>query len=112
MKYIVDANLPLKLHIWHSDEFIHVHTINPFWKDSEIWRYAKENNLVILTKDVDFSNRIIAAKPPPKVVHFQIGNMKLKNLYEFLNDTWNKVEEMSREYKLVKVSRENIVGIN
>ena len=112
MKYIIDANLPLKLDVWHSEEFIHVFTINPFWKDSEIWDYAKDNNLVIITKDVDFSNRIIAAKPPPKVVHFQIGNMKLRDLYQFLDTTWIKVAEMSEEYKLVKVTNSNIVGIN
>lgn len=112
MKYIIDANLPPKLDIWHTKKFIHVFNLNPFWKDSEIWKYAKENNLVIITKDVDFSDRIIITKPPPKVIHFQIGNMKLKELYNFLNTTWITVANMSEDYKLVKVTVDNITGIN
>ncbi|MEO8074626.1 MAG: DUF5615 family PIN-like protein [Acidobacteriota bacterium] len=49
-----------------------------------LWNYAKENNLTIITKDADFSNRIIFQEPPPKVIHIRFGNMKMREFYAVL----------------------------
>jgi len=38
------------------------------WSDFEIWRYAQENDLVIVTKDADFSDWVMLSEPPPKVI--------------------------------------------
>ena len=76
-KYLIDVNLPRYIPIWASDEFIHQIDINDEWSDQEIWKYAKDNSLTIITKDSDFSNRIMASSPPPKIIHFRTGNMRL-----------------------------------
>lgn len=57
--FLIDVNLPYKFKPWGNEKFIHVRDINDEWSDSQIWLYAKENKLTIVTKDVDFSNRII-----------------------------------------------------
>ncbi len=80
-------------------------------KDSEIWRFAKENNLTIVTKDADFSDRILLSDPPPRVIHIKLGNMKIKNFYQAIQSVWNEVVEMSQNYKLVRVYHDRIEGI-
>jgi predicted nuclease of predicted toxin-antitoxin system len=70
-KYLIDANLPARISAWQTDEFEFVNSINDQWSDGEIWDYAEANNLVIVTKDADFSHRIMFAAPPPKIIHIK-----------------------------------------
>jgi predicted nuclease of predicted toxin-antitoxin system len=44
-KFLVDANLPSKIKVWQNAEFEFVNQINDQWTDSEIWDYAKQNNI-------------------------------------------------------------------
>ena len=110
-KYIVDANLPYYFSLWKSDRYQHVIDINPEMKDSEIWHYAQSNNLTIITKDADFSDLILLNSPPPKVIHIKLGNMRMKEFHEAIDAIWSEVLEMSRNYKLVRVYRDEIEGI-
>ncbi|GAB3334894.1 hypothetical protein GCM10027299_43450 [Larkinella ripae] len=47
--------------------------------DAQIWEYALEKNLVILTKDGDFYARALTASRKPKVIRFKLGNQTLAN---------------------------------
>ncbi len=107
-KYIVDENLPYYFGLWHNNEFIHVLDIPEIKTDEEIWDYAKANNLIIITKDADFSNKIMFSPPPPKVIHLKIGNLKLKELHHFLNKTWPFIEEEVKNHKLVNIYPDRI----
>jgi len=80
-------------------------------KDSKIWSYTKENNLTIVTKDADFSDRIMLNNPPPRVIHIKLGNMKMKAFHDAIDTIWDEVLMMSREYKLVRVFKDKIEGI-
>jgi predicted nuclease of predicted toxin-antitoxin system len=71
-----------------------------------------KNNLTIITKDSDFSNRIIQSTPPPKVIHLKIGNMKLKDFTAFIEAHWKQIEELSAENKLVRVYFDTFEVIN
>ena len=42
--------------------------------DSAVWAYARENGLVILTKDNDFNQMSFPYGAPPKVVWLRAGN--------------------------------------
>ena len=88
-KFLIDVNLPEKIAVWNSDEFIHVRSIDEKMKDSAIWRYAKENALIIVTKDADFSNRLLSVTPPPKVIHIRFGNLKMKEFEEVMQKFWS-----------------------
>lgn len=74
MKYVIDENLPDYLKAWSSEEFLHVTKITKSISDKEIWKYALENDLIIVTKDTDFHERTLYRDPPPKVILFKIGN--------------------------------------
>src|SRR5258707_2238445 len=79
MRILLDANLSwrmtavLKLHF---DDCFHVDSIGltvPA-KDTEIWDYAQQNNLIIVTNDEDFIDFINVKGFPPKVVLLKTGN--------------------------------------
>lgn len=70
-KYLIDTNLPYLFSLWKSSDFLHVFDIDDEFSDEEIWNYAKDNSLTIITKDADFSNKIIFKTPPPKVIHLK-----------------------------------------
>lgn len=110
-KYLIDANLPYYFSLWRTDEYIHQKDINDEWSDSQIWAYAKEYNLTIVTKDTDFSNRILLKDPPPRVILVGFGNLKMRPFYERISACWATVCELSDENKLVNVYLDRIEAI-
>lgn len=69
-KYLIDVNLPYYFSIWNKPEYIHQKDLGDDWRDEQIWSYAKENNLTIVSKDSDFSNRMMLKEPPLKSFTF------------------------------------------
>jgi predicted nuclease of predicted toxin-antitoxin system len=112
LKYLIDANLPYYFSLWKGDDSIHQRDIDDTWKDKQIWDYAKENNLTIITKDSDFSDKMLLYNPPPQVIHIKLGNMKMKEFFSVLTEIWAEIQEMSEANKLVSVFKDRIEGIN
>jgi predicted nuclease of predicted toxin-antitoxin system len=110
-KYLIDVNLPRYIARWENEEFIHQIDIIDEWGDHQIWNYAKENLLTIVTKDSDFSNRMMATYLPPKVIHFRIGNMKLRQFISFIGLRWIKIQQLFDENKLVTVYADRMEAI-
>jgi predicted nuclease of predicted toxin-antitoxin system len=107
-KYLIDANLPYYFSLWKDTEYLHVFDIDSNMTDTEIWNYAKLNELTIITKDADFHFRILTSNPPPKVIHLKIGNLSLRQLHTFLTFQWSKILELSEQFKLVNVFADRI----
>lgn len=112
VKYLIDVNLPYYFSLWNSEEFTHQKDINDQSSDEEIWQYAKNNNLTIITKDVDFSNKILLNEPPPKVIHIRFGNMKMNEFFGTMNKLWKDILEINHTHKLVNVFVDRVEGIN
>jgi predicted nuclease of predicted toxin-antitoxin system len=110
-KYLIDVNLPYRFSLWKSDDYVHQTDIDDEWTDSQIWDYARTNDLTIITKDADFSNRIIFHRPPPKVIHIRFGNMKMNDFFLIVTKIWNDVIDLSENHKLVNVFRDRIEAI-
>lgn len=111
-QFLIDVNLPYYFSLWNNEHYIHQRNINPKWKDVKIWDYAKENNLTIITKDSDFSEKIIFLEPPPRIIHIKFGNVKMKLFYKIISELWEEACETSKKYKLVNVFLDRIEGIN
>ena len=79
--------------------------------DFEIWQYALDNELVIVSKDTDFSDRIGLSTPPPRVIHICIGNMRLGSLYSCLLHQWPTVIDMIVDFKLIRVFSDRIEAV-
>lgn len=110
-KYLIDVNLPRYFSLWASEAYEHVVNLNDEMTDSEIWEYAKYNNLIIVTKDADFSDRILLSEPPPRIIHIRTGNMKMRDFHKYLNELWEQICLLSESYKLVQVYNDRIEGI-
>ena len=110
-KYLIDVNLPYYFELWNKEEYIHQMDLGNKWQDEEIWNYARENNLTIISKDSDFSNMIMMKQPPPKVIHIKTGNMKIKEFDTLISGVWEEVIKLIDDCKLVNVYKERILGI-
>ena len=80
MRFLVDENLSPKIVRLLDHRFpgtIHVSTAGLAGSGDEvIWRYARDNSLVVLSKDSDFNQRALLRGHPPKVVWARVGEMR------------------------------------
>lgn len=86
--YLVDNNLPYYFSLWNTPDFIHQRDLDSGAPDTTIWDFAQRQSLTILTKDRDFSGRILLCDPPPRIVHFKIHNLKIRDLHGFISSHW------------------------
>jgi predicted nuclease of predicted toxin-antitoxin system len=52
--------------------------------DNEIWNYARQNGLIVLTFDEDFNDLLSLRGAPPKVIWLRTGNLSTAKLSERL----------------------------
>ena len=104
--FLVDVNLPKYFSFFNDNRFLFVSDINLEMSDTEIWEYALENELVILTKDTDFYNRFLVSTTAPKIIYFQLGNCSLKQLHQYFKDNWEKIQAEIEISRLI-IAKEN-----
>ena len=112
MKLItLDENIPRLLKLPTETPIRHVTSLGESLTDSDIWNYALEKDAVIITKDSDFSHRILSSEPPPKIVHLCFGNMKFIPFKEWLESVWPRVAVILENSKLVNVDPDRIASL-
>lgn len=85
MKAICDVHISYKLkkflesknwQVYHTNELLNK------WHstDNEITNFADENNLFVITKDVDFRNSYFINKKPKKIIRIILGNISNEQL--------------------------------
>lgn len=99
--YLVDVNLPKYFRFFNRPNFQFVSDIDLRLSDTDIWQYAIENQLVILTKDTDFYHRSLAANQKPKIVFFKLGNTTLSQLSQYFEQNWLIIEEALSKHALI-----------
>jgi len=67
---------------------------------------------VIVSKDADFSERIILRTPSPWVVHLRFGNLRRREYHALLARVWPQVEAFLKTYKLVNVYADRVEGVH
>ncbi len=108
---MIDVNLPYYFSLWNTPDYIHQKDIDDEWSDDTIWNYAKENNLVIITKDKDFSLKQLINGAPPKVIHIKFGNVNMKTFFQILSSCWNDVELLITNHNLVNIYKDKLEAI-
>jgi predicted nuclease of predicted toxin-antitoxin system len=109
--YLVDANLPYRFSIWHGDDYQHTYDLDESWEDIDLWQYARDHDLTIVTKDADFSDWILLSEPPPRVIHLRVGNMRIRDFHRFISAIWPKIIALSATHKLVSVYPDRIESV-
>ncbi|MBW4642049.1 MAG: DUF5615 family PIN-like protein [Goleter apudmare HA4340-LM2] len=97
MKPLLDENLSPKLPDVFSLQFpgsLHVRDCGlKGFSDELIWDYARDHDLIIVSKDSDFYQRSVLYGHPPKLIWLRIGNCTHAKLIALIN---NSQEEICR----------------
>lgn len=110
-RFIVDANLPFHFSLWNNPNFVHVFQIDDSWSDKQIWEYARENNLTIITKDSDFSLMALTKGIPPKIIHVRFGNLKMRDFHEKISKYWPDIELLLNKNSIINIYSDRIEAI-
>jgi predicted nuclease of predicted toxin-antitoxin system len=110
--FFFDENMPSRVRFTPSLPVFHPSDIGPSPTDTQIWEFARDRELGIVSKDADFSERIILRSPPPWIVHLRFGNMRRTEFHALLSRVWPQVEVMLKSHKLVNVFVDRIEAIH
>jgi predicted nuclease of predicted toxin-antitoxin system len=88
VKLLFDENLSPALVRRLADVFpdsVHVRDVGmKATDDPVVWDYAKDNDLMIVSKDADMHDLSLVFGNPPKVVWLRLGNCSTKQVEELL----------------------------
>ena len=111
MRYLIDANLPYRFGPLRGEDYQHAFDHGESWSDAELWDYAHEHGLTIVSEDADFSERISLSDPPPRVIRLHIGNLRIRALHAFVQRAWSQVVVLSQTHRLVNVYPDRIESV-
>jgi predicted nuclease of predicted toxin-antitoxin system len=90
MKLLLDQNVSSDLVRRLSDLFpgsAHVKDLQMMKSDDDaIWSFARDNGMVIVSKDSDFQQRSLLHGAPPKVVWLKVGNCPTSRIETLLRE--------------------------
>ena len=109
--FLFDENLPARLRFSPKLPIVPVPNVGKNPSDSQIWEFARRRELVIVSKDTDFSDQIITQTPPPWVVHLRFGNLRKNEFHTLLARVWPQIETLLKSHKLVNVYSDRLEGI-
>jgi predicted nuclease of predicted toxin-antitoxin system len=97
MKLLLDQNLSYRLITSLKDIFPEVTHVTELSlekaSDEDIWKYAKENNFVIVTKDSDFNDLAVLKGSLPKIIWIQKGNCSTDDIIKLLTESYQSLVE-------------------
>jgi predicted nuclease of predicted toxin-antitoxin system len=96
MKLLFDENLSDKLVRLLADLFpdsVHVREVGlKAADDPVVWEYAKDNDLMIVSKDSDMHQRSFVFGHPPKVVWVRLGNCSTHDIERLLRKHFGSIK--------------------
>ncbi len=96
MKLLFDENLSPRLVALLADLFadsLHVRTVGlANVDDGLVWQYAKDNGLIIVSKNLDFHHRSLLFGFPPKVIWIRRGNCSTQDIETILRHFQAEIE--------------------
>lgn len=96
MRLFFDENLSPKLPNRLSDIFpnsLHVRDVEmKATIDPVVWDYAKDNDLMIVSKDADMHDLSLALGNPPKVIWIRLGNCSTSQVENLLRRNFRAIE--------------------
>ena len=101
MKLLVDANLSWRLCNELKDHFDVIKHADRIGlsvpaKDHEIWKWARQNDFLIVTNDEDFLDMLMIKGFPPQIVLLRTGNQSNQFIKELLISHKDDILSLSR----------------
>lgn len=101
MRLLLDENLARSLLARLYDLFPgSEHVVNAGLEraeDAEVWRYARQRGLIILTKDGDFHQMSFVLGAPPKVIWLRVGNSSTDRIENVLRQDIEAIAKFERD---------------
>lgn len=101
--FLFDENLPRRLTFTPSLPVIFSSALGSSPSDTALWERGRAQSLVIVSKDSDFSGRIMLSSPPPWIVHLRFGNLRRAEYHALLAKMWPRIEALLPSSKLICV---------
>jgi predicted nuclease of predicted toxin-antitoxin system len=89
MRVLCDVHIAFKIKRFFESrgiEAFHVNDLPDSWftKDKEIAGFADDNNLVVITKDVDFQSSHLLKNTPRQLLRLTLGNLSTRETIHLL----------------------------
>ena len=110
LKYIVDANLPFRISLFNSPEFVSARDLGLERKDSSINNYALAHCLTIISRDVDFYKIIHLMGTPPKLIWIHAHDLSVGQTAHLLSTHWPSITALLERSSVVEVHRDKIIS--
>jgi predicted nuclease of predicted toxin-antitoxin system len=110
MRLLFDENLSPTLPSRLSDLFpasLHVRDVGmKATTDSIVWNYAKDNDLMIVSKDMDMHDLSLALGNPPKVIWLRLGNCSTLQVENLLRQNFKtlKIFHLDKDLSLLALA--------
>ena len=65
--------------------------------DDEVWAYAREQHMTIVSKDSDFSDMVLHRGAPPKLIWIKIGNCRVADIEHLLISNHREIKAFIEE---------------
>ena len=80
--------------------------------DSEIARYADENDFTMVSKDADFKNGFFIMNSPKKLIRICLGNISTSDLIQILKNNLDLIKSLQKHKTfLVEINSSEIISI-
>jgi predicted nuclease of predicted toxin-antitoxin system len=101
VRLLFDNNLSSRLvRLLHDvyPDAVHVETVAlERASDEDVWRYARDNDCIIVTKDSDFRDLTVLRGFPPRVVWLRIGNCSTAEIEHLLRRSHESISAFASE---------------
>lgn len=114
MRFLCDAHISYKLanHLTAMGfETVYVNDIldKSETRDSDICRYADQNDLIVITKDADFRDSYFIKQTPKKIIKVNLGNIPNQELVRIFTENISTFEKLSSKPNfLLEIDKEGI----
>lgn len=109
--YLLDENLPRRLTFTPSLPVTHASELGTSPTDTQLWEHARAHRLAIVSKDADFSDRIMLSGAPPWIVRLAFGNLRLADYHAALARAWPQIEALLPAHKLLIVHADRVEAV-
>ncbi|PSF36661.1 hypothetical protein C7H19_13370 [Aphanothece hegewaldii CCALA 016] len=114
MKFIVDAQLPVRLaRFLEASGYDTIHTKDlpkrNATTDTEIITISSQQKRIVITKDSDFVNSFLTIKQPSKLLLVSTGNIKNSELESIFSLHLLNLVKLFRQHSYIEMSRTAII---
>jgi len=65
--------------------------------DREVWEYAEEHHLIIVSRDADFNELSVLWGTPPQVIWIRRGNCSTAEIETILRDNYQAIRDFTED---------------